>query len=782
MKNYIANDGQGWDTSAAHVRRSLEKAIQLARQSGGHRSPELYEAYRLMGGALHTLEDLLAHSNWIELSLRKLGCNEVFCHVGDGATVNAPGGQRVPPLVTGTFGSADFIFSVMGEAGDKLSESSVSELSKKIANAQGQQSSLATVKTLLGQVNASGGDTGNEIDKAEQIQKKAYSFNPDNYTTDEVQKTLWDIMVWRDTIMRKVSTAIEKIPGLENTLEELTAALNVYIYTTIEPYVKPVLMKVSEGLGSGSRLVIDQDDQYEVFDNASASDPSHSMLSKDHFDNVLNDPAGKIAKVVVEVAVNKIVAAWSDNSVDVRQTIDEILKALHHPYFADERCEIQMAMAQTLRKWYEGLGNDQRETIRRLNKECVRDGKNKRIGANDSTPMHSHTVGSQQHSRGQGRSGGSGGGGGGGYGSSGTGYGSSGQAQQYGGGNPLRQQQQYQQQQQQQQYQSHSQQPQQQQFTGNPLRQAQQQQQQRQQQDYGGRTGQQEHGSQTYGRQDDDSSSYNRGSQATQYGGGGSTYGRRDDDDSHTSRTQQTQYGGRSDSYNTSSQQTQYGGASASYGGRRNDYESEDTPRRGHEDAYGRESEGSGRRDHHQGQSYGRQEEHQTSYGGGGGGRQDEYGSGSRRDEYGSGGRRDEYSSGGRDNYGSGGRDTYGSGGRDTYGQSGGYGGQQESSGYGRQESRRDEHGSGGYGSGSRRDNDDTYGVEKMNISGGYGGRREEGSSGYGARSRDDDSDEEKRRKKYEKKHKDQDDSDDDDRKKHHGKRHDDDNNNYGRY
>ncbi|KAG8785067.1 hypothetical protein FRC20_010171 [Serendipita sp. 405] len=117
MKNYIANDGQGWDTSAAHVRRSLEKAIQLARQSGGHRSPELYEAYRLMGGALHTLEDLLAHSNWIELSLRKLGCNEVFCHVGDGATVNAPGGQRVPPLVTGTFGSADFIFSVMGEVG-----------------------------------------------------------------------------------------------------------------------------------------------------------------------------------------------------------------------------------------------------------------------------------------------------------------------------------------------------------------------------------------------------------------------------------------------------------------------------------------------------------------------------------------------------------------------------------------------------------------------------------------------------------------------------------------
>lgn len=84
------------------MRRSLKKAIALARQSGGHRSHELYEAYRLMGGALHTLEDLLAHSNWIELTMRKLGAKDVFPHVGDQVTVNAPGGERVPPLVTGT--------------------------------------------------------------------------------------------------------------------------------------------------------------------------------------------------------------------------------------------------------------------------------------------------------------------------------------------------------------------------------------------------------------------------------------------------------------------------------------------------------------------------------------------------------------------------------------------------------------------------------------------------------------------------------------------------------
>src|ERR1700743_2457165 len=71
---------------------------------------------------LHTLEDLLAHSNWVELTLIKIGHSQVFPYVGEDVLINSPRG-RVPPLVTGTyvfnawpylllnfprFGSADF--------------------------------------------------------------------------------------------------------------------------------------------------------------------------------------------------------------------------------------------------------------------------------------------------------------------------------------------------------------------------------------------------------------------------------------------------------------------------------------------------------------------------------------------------------------------------------------------------------------------------------------------------------------------------------------------------
>jgi len=79
----MAAENRGWDTSTAHIRRTLRRCIEHGRRSGGNAGPECWEAYRLLGSALHTLEDLLAHSNWCEVALRKMGHSQVFCHVGD---------------------------------------------------------------------------------------------------------------------------------------------------------------------------------------------------------------------------------------------------------------------------------------------------------------------------------------------------------------------------------------------------------------------------------------------------------------------------------------------------------------------------------------------------------------------------------------------------------------------------------------------------------------------------------------------------------------------------
>lgn len=63
---------------------------------------------------LHTLEDFPAHSNFCELALVSMGHSNIFVHVGDYVRIQSPNGRWVAPLVTGTFGSSDFLHSLLG--------------------------------------------------------------------------------------------------------------------------------------------------------------------------------------------------------------------------------------------------------------------------------------------------------------------------------------------------------------------------------------------------------------------------------------------------------------------------------------------------------------------------------------------------------------------------------------------------------------------------------------------------------------------------------------------
>ncbi|KAF7307412.1 Heterokaryon incompatibility protein het-c [Mycena indigotica] len=384
MKCYMATENRSWDTSTAHIRRVLVECIEMGRRARGRDGPELYEAYRLLGTGLHTLEDLLAHSNWVEIGLRKMGYDEVFCHVGDRTEIETPNG-RAPPLVTGTFGGADFLHSLMGEAGDKLSQASVTDLASKMdeAQSQDQASKIATLKALLSKLPFGGG--GSKVNEGEQLgeEAKAYHFNPNNVAPPEVQQKLLALLRWRDGLMRSIAEKMEMIPGLEQLMDQLSNALNAYVYTVIAPWLTPILQQATSVLGEGSKAVIESDDQYEVFNNPYASDPSHSLLSKDHFGLILNEPAGKIAILVVRHSVNVIVQAWSNND-NPNHAVDVILEAFHHPYYATGRSQIQNDMFQELERWIRDLDEDTaRDTINALTKESVRNGKNKRLGSDD---------------------------------------------------------------------------------------------------------------------------------------------------------------------------------------------------------------------------------------------------------------------------------------------------------------------------------------------------------------------------------------------------------------
>ncbi|KAG6851362.1 hypothetical protein H0H93_005760 [Arthromyces matolae] len=419
MKNYMATEGRGWDTSTAFIRRTFRACIEVGRHARGRPGGDLWEAYRLLGTGLHTMEDLLAHSNWCEVALRKLGYREVFCHVGDNVIVNTPNGPA-PPLVTGTFGGADFIYSLMGEATEyrgapsKLSQASVTEITQKMTESGDSDGNFSKIKQLLSKLPFGG--SNNDVEQGEEMNAaaKAYHFDPSNIAPAEVQTRLIQLLKWRDQVYRDVVSKIEMVPGLADLLDDLTNALNAYVYTILTPYVVPLLQQATGVLGEGSKSVIDSEDQYEVFDDPNASDPSHSFLSKvcthkshdtdadyraaqDHFDLILNEPAGKIAQLVVENSVNLIVQAWGqDNNPD--EVINQILEAFHHPYFANGHSEIQRKMFGFMDQWIGGMGQEgAAEIIRRLSKDSVRNARNKRPGSKNEPQDESPRYGSHYH-------------------------------------------------------------------------------------------------------------------------------------------------------------------------------------------------------------------------------------------------------------------------------------------------------------------------------------------------------------------------------------------------
>nr|AIC33785.1 heterokaryon incompatibility protein C [Puccinia cf. psidii AE-2014] len=391
MKNYIANEFGTWDTSAACVRRTLLKCIQLGRRAKNGRQEDYHESYRLLGSAVSVLAFFFAHSNWCELSLKRLGYSQVFCHVGDACLIDTPSG-RAPPLVTGVFGAADFLHSLLGEATDHISEASVSDLTKAIdtaRNTSGTDPSSDALRSLLFEMPSGGGDSlSRELDGLSDIRRRSSSgsgFDPAQLTPQELHSTLWKVLKFRDNVCKSIEKTIEKIPGLSTLTEKIGNTVNKFVFTTLEPYLKPLMQSATGVLQTGSSAVINKQEQYEVFENPYADDPTHSLLSKDHFGLILNEPAGNLAKIVVKHTVKSVVQAWGSTDVDPQQSINKILEAFHHPYFVDGSSDVQKEMGEYMRDWIGKMPSADRDyVLNALTKDSVRRGANKRRGFADT--------------------------------------------------------------------------------------------------------------------------------------------------------------------------------------------------------------------------------------------------------------------------------------------------------------------------------------------------------------------------------------------------------------
>ena len=121
----------------------------------------------------------------------------------------------------------------------------------------------------------------------------------------KVSKQVYPILAFRDKIVKSINRGIAKIPGLESLLEKIGETLTAFVLGLLAPFIRPIIAAVTKALKDGSSGVISASahSQLEPWTNPHCSDPTHSMLSKDHFTNVLNPCAGRVATAILQYVV-----------------------------------------------------------------------------------------------------------------------------------------------------------------------------------------------------------------------------------------------------------------------------------------------------------------------------------------------------------------------------------------------------------------------------------------------------------------------------------------------
>ncbi|KAF7622584.1 hypothetical protein AFLA_009116 [Aspergillus flavus NRRL3357] len=390
VDSMTATEGVGIATSAGLARRVFCRSIQLGRQyAKSWNDEDLHEAFRLLGTGLHCLEDYAAHSNYTELSLIEMGESEISPHVGRNTIVELHGAQNdVYPVVTGTFGGVDFFHSVLGELSDKSgspSESFVQDLLSMIPaglvdDSEAQANKMEEFKT--------------QSENAKQYSQDVSLRELEEWTCylEGLHQKIYPVLEWHDEIIKSINSAIEKIPVLPELVEQIQDHITVFVFSVLAPYVLPIIKQVKVELQTGSSEVIQssREQQHIVFENDESSNPTHSMLSKDHFSNVLNEPAGRVASEVIKWTVPQLMECWDNEDIDITRTLDRIIVGVfHHPalreYGEDGAADVRQIMFHTVEEWWHGKTEEEQEHLReQLTRQGVFEGRNHKEGVHDT--------------------------------------------------------------------------------------------------------------------------------------------------------------------------------------------------------------------------------------------------------------------------------------------------------------------------------------------------------------------------------------------------------------
>lgn len=344
-------------------------------------------------------------------------------------------GKQVYPLVTGTFGGVDFLHSVLGEATDHVTQTEVDQTEVDQLNAALSQAESGQKRGDSSSNNGLGGltsllanipGTGSLVQEAQSLQASAdaeaahnaqqgygsrgmddsYAPYGNEYGSRAGQQgqggapqqsqqfaappkvdpaaviaKIYPILSFRDKVVRQISAIVSKIPGLEKMIDTITEKVTLFVMGLLAPFIKPVIASASNALKQGSGTVVNSSaqQQYIVWSDPNSSDPTHSMLSKDHFSNVLNQPAGEIAACILQYVAPRVIYGWEHPEVPEHEILNDISRVFHHPAARDHNIEIQQKMFAVVEKWVNSRSDRGHGLNNILSSESVKAGKNHQV-------------------------------------------------------------------------------------------------------------------------------------------------------------------------------------------------------------------------------------------------------------------------------------------------------------------------------------------------------------------------------------------------------------------
>jgi hypothetical protein len=164
---------------------------------------------------------------------------------------------------------------------------------------QSSKSDTSLLRDLLDKIpdGLLGGDKKSKIDDIQNNAQAAQMENvsvsprdPEEFTVyvKQVYAQIMPAIKFHDEILQDITQAISKIPVLPKIVEQLEEEMSLFVFQIIGPFVIPLIDQIKNELATGASEIIQssQNEQHVVFNDDNSTDPTHSMLAKDHFTNV----------------------------------------------------------------------------------------------------------------------------------------------------------------------------------------------------------------------------------------------------------------------------------------------------------------------------------------------------------------------------------------------------------------------------------------------------------------------------------------------------------------